>query len=103
MACCGKRRAVRRAAKARLNESQQKLIEVQQVRALKLLKNKEPSTLPPKLLVEYHRKTHMLYSGAMKRKPQNKPFINSIVDAHDQYVRELLKRGMKHNTPLKKI
>jgi len=103
MACCGKRRAAQRAARARLTESQQKLVEVQQMRSLKLLKNKQLSTLPQKLLIEYHRKTHMLYSGAMKRNPPNKKWINKIVDTHDQYVNEMLKRGMNHNTPLKKI
>ena len=103
MACCGKRKAAQRAARARLTEAQQKLVEVQQMRTLRLLKDKEPSTLPTKLLIEYHRRTHMLYSGAMRRKPINKNWVNEVVDTHDQYVSEMLKRGIKHNTPLKKI
>ena len=103
MACCGKRKAARAASKARMSEAQQHLVEVQQVRTLQLLKNKEPSSLPPKLLLDYHRKTHMIHAGAMKRNPPNKQLINSAVDLHDKYVKELLKRGMKHNTPLKKI
>ena len=103
MACCGKRGAARKAARRRITESQQKLTEVQQIRTLQILKNKEPSSLTPKLLLDHHRKTHMIHAGATKRNPPNKELINSIVNLHDKFVNELLKRGMKHNTPLKKV
>lgn len=63
----------------------------------------DPKDLGDKTLIEYHRKTHMLYAGNVKRKAPNKQFINSIVDYHDRLVKEMLKRGFNHNTPLKKI
>jgi len=56
-----------------------------------------------KQLLDYHRKCHMLYGGNMKNRPVNKQFINSIVDLHDKIVKEMAKRKMKHNTPLRKI
>lgn len=54
-------------------------------------------------LFDYHRKTHMLYGSATKRKPINEKFVNELVDLHDMFVDEILRRGFKHNTPLKKI
>ena len=63
----------------------------------------DPKDLGNKTLIEYHRKTHMLYAGNIKRDPPNKQFINSIVTYHDRLVKEMLKRNFKHNTPLKKI
>ena len=103
MACCGKRRAAQKASKRRITESQLKLTEVQQIRTLQILKNREPSTVTPKLLLDHHRKTHMIHAGAMKRTPPNTDLINSVVDLHDKFVNELLKRGREHNTPLKKV
>jgi len=67
------------------------------------LKDVNPRKLDSKLLLEYHRKTHMLYAGNTKRDPVNKQFVNSIVDLHDQFVKEMLRRNMKHNSPLKKV
>jgi hypothetical protein len=75
-------------------------------RALKLLyafKNVKPSVLKDRTLLDYHRKTHMLYAANIKRQPIPKVFINQIVDLHDKFVKELLRRNMKHNTPLKKV
>jgi len=62
-----------------------------------------PRKLNNQLLQDYHRKTHMLYAGNIKRTPVNKKFINLIVDLHDEFVKEMLKRKINHNTPLKKI
>jgi len=62
-----------------------------------------PSPLQNQTLLDFHRKTHMLYGGAIKHRPMNRSFINSIVQLHDIYVREMLKRGMKHYSPLKKV
>jgi hypothetical protein len=45
----------------------------------------------------------MLYAGAVLRRPVNKPFVNSTVALHDKFVEEMLNRGIKHNTPLKKV
>lgn len=98
MACCNKRRAAQR-----LREARQRVDEANQLGIFRSLKDKNPPSLPDKLLLEYHRKTHMLYAGAMLRRPLNKPFINSIVDLHDNFVKEMLKRRMNHNTPLKKV
>jgi hypothetical protein len=99
MACCGKARAVQRLKTA-------KKVALESTASLgtyRALKDKDPASLPPKLLLDYHHKTHMLYGGAIKRVPPNKKFINSIVDIHDKLVNEMLKQEMKHNTPLKKI
>lgn len=54
-----------------------------------------------KLLLEYHRKTHMLYSGNIKRR--NKEVVNMIVEWHDMIVNEMLRRKINHNSPLVKI
>jgi len=70
---------------------------------LKGMKDENLSQLPNQRLLDYHRKSHMLYSGNMAHRPINKPFINSVVDLHNRIVKEMLKRGMKHNTPLKKV
>jgi len=67
------------------------------------MKDVKPSALNPKQLLDYHRKTHMLYESGIRKKPTNKLFINSMVDLHNLFVKEMLKRGMKHNTPLEKI
>jgi hypothetical protein len=67
------------------------------------IRDRSPSELENQTLLDYHRKCHMLYAGNIKRNPPNKQFINSLVSYHDRLVKEMLKRGMKHNTPLKKI
>jgi hypothetical protein len=95
MPCCGKRR---RAVQARRLVAEQ-----QNKRIFKSMRDKKPTLLPDKLLLDYHKKTHMLYAGAIARKPLNKPFINSTVDLHDNLVDEMLNRGMNHTTPLKKV
>jgi hypothetical protein len=69
----------------------------------KSFRDAKPSKLENQTLLDYHRKTHMLYAGNVKRDPPNKQFINSIVSFHDRLVKEMLKRNMKHTTPLKKI
>jgi hypothetical protein len=79
------------------------LIELQLHDTLLKMKDKVPSSLDTRLLLDYHRKTHMIYAGAIKRHPPNKSFINSIVNLHDKFAKEIIKRGMKHNTPLNKI
>jgi len=82
---------------------QNRIFEVEQKKVAIKMKDKDPSTLTNPQVLDYHKKTHMLYAGNIKRNPPNKKFINSIVDLHDKFVKEMLKRGMKHNTPLKKI
>ena len=67
------------------------------------MKDVKPASLVNNLLLDYHRKTHMLYAIAVKRTPPNKTYTNSIVTLHNKFVKEMLKRKMKHNTPLKKI
>ena len=69
----------------------------------KILNDVKPTKITNQQLLDYHRKTHMLYSGNTARTLINKAFINHIVDLHDSFVTEILKRGMKHNTPLKKL
>lgn len=79
------------------------LLELQIKDAFLKMKDQNPSSLNSKRLLDYHRKTHMMYAGALRYNPPNKQFVNSIVDLHNNFVKEILKRGMKHNTPLKKI
>ena len=73
------------------------------VKQIKLLKEANPSKLDNKKLNDYHMKTHMLYAGNIKHRPLNKTFINSIVSLHNEFVKEMLKRGMNHNSPLNKV
>lgn len=70
---------------------------------MKSMRDARLSDLRNNLLLDYHRKCHMLYGGNIKNKPLNKTFINSIVDLHDRIVKEMVRRKMKHNTPLKKL
>jgi len=79
------------------------LLELDIRSALYKMKDVSPSSLKNNQLLDYHKKTHMLYAAAVKRKPQNKVFVNSMVELHDRFVSEMLKRKMNHNTPLKKI
>lgn len=80
-----------------------RLFEIKQFKTMMSIKRKLPSTLNNKQLLDYHKKTHMLYTGNIKRKPVNKAFVNSIVDLHDKFVSEIQSRRMNHKTPLKKI
>lgn len=98
MACCGK---AKRAKVKNLMETQSFVLN--SVKQLRLLKDSKPKDLQNKKLNDYHLKTHMLYAGNIKRRPLNKEFINSVVSLHDEFVKEMLKRGMKHNSPLKKV
>lgn len=82
---------------------QRRLFETQQLKIALNMKQKVPSSLKDKQLLDYHKKTHMLYAGNIKRKPVNKVFVNSIVDLHNKFVNEMENRGMKHKTPLKKV
>lgn len=100
MSCCNKKLTeVRQINKQRMLQ----LLEVEDLKVFNNFKGKDPASLSNPLLLDYHRKTHMLYASAMGRRPPNKEFVNRIVGLHDRYVDEMLKRGMKHNTPLKKI
>jgi hypothetical protein len=68
------------------------------------LKDSTPSSLKKlteKQLYDYHYKCHLLYGSNIKRK--NKKVVNQIVNWHDMVVDEMLRRGIKHNTPLKRI
>jgi hypothetical protein len=82
---------------------QRRLFEIEQLKIARSMKDKAPSSLKDKQLLDYHKKTHMLYAGNIKRKPINKQFVNSIVDLHNTFVDEMNRRGMKHQTPLKKV
>lgn len=95
MPCCGKKR--------RVMEARRRVVEQNNLKQYKSMKGKNPSLLNDKLLLDYHKKTHMLYAGAVARKPVNRPFANSMVALHNKFVEEMLNRGMKHNTPLEKI
>jgi hypothetical protein len=63
-------------------------------------KDANPSLLTDKQLLDYHRKCHMMYAGNVKHNPPNKSFLNLLITLHNRFVKEMQKRGMKHNTPL---
>jgi len=70
---------------------------------LRLFKGIKISDLKDKNLLDYHKKTHMLYAGNIKRIPISKKLINEIVYMHNKFVKEMKKRKFNHKTPLKKI
>jgi len=98
MACCQKRRKeqVKQLMKRRL-------FEIEGFSTLKLLKKNPPRLLHDKLILDYHRKTHMLYKNAIKHKPLNRVFINQIVELHDEFVKEMLTRDIEHKNPIQRI
>lgn len=100
MGCCNKKVEE---IKQQKRQTMMRLLEVEDLKVFNNFKGKEVTSLSNPLLLDYHRKTHMMYSAAMGRRPNNKEFINRIVGLHDRYAEEILKRGMNHNTPLKKI
>ena len=67
---------------------------------LKRLREVDPRKIGDKLLLEYHRKAHMLYMGNIKRKNVNRTFIKFIVDFHNDIVKEMDRRGFQHRSPL---
>lgn len=82
------------------------LVELNLLRTLAKMKDYNSSnikTLKDKNLLDYHRKTHMLYNANLVRKPANKQYINELVDMHDFFVEEMERRGMKHTSPMKKL
>jgi len=79
------------------------LIELDIKNILFKMKDAKLSSLTNNLILDYHRKTHMLYTVATKKNPPNKTFANSMVSLHDKFVKEMIRRKMKHNTPLNKI
>jgi len=95
MACCQKRRKAQ--VKKLMNR---RIFEAESYKLLRNLKEKDPSTLQDILLNSFHLKTHKLYKGAVKHKPPNKKFINHVVSLHNEYVAEMKKRGLKHDTHL---
>lgn len=95
MACCQKRR------KAQVKKlMKRRIFEVDAYKVLRNLKEKDAATLQDILLIDFHRKTHKLYKEAVKHKPPNKKFINHVVSLHNEYVTEMKKRGLKHDTSL---
>jgi hypothetical protein len=99
MACgCSNKR------KKQLKEKiKRKIQEAEHLKIQGKMANANPASLSTKVLVDYHYKTHMLYNGNIKRKPVNKKFINSIVSLHNNLVKEMLKRNIKHTSPMNKI
>jgi len=54
-------------------------------------------------LLDLHRKCHMLYMANIRHKNLNKKFLNSLVTFHDEIVKEMSRRNMKHASPLEKV
>ena len=84
-------------------QMQRRLLETEQLKIALSMKGAVPKKLNDKQLLDYHKKSHMLYAGNINRKPVNKQFINMIVDLHNSFVAEMLKRKMNHKTPLNKV
>lgn len=82
---------------------QRRILETEMMKIALNMKRTVPSSLTDKQLLDYHKKTHMLYAGNVKRNPVNKSFVNSIVELHDKFVEDMQRRKMNHKTPLKKI
>lgn len=97
MTCCKKRKEKVKKLMER------RIFELESYRIIKNLKGKIPTSLPNQLLLDYHRKTHMLYAAALKHNPPNKKFINEVVLMHNEYVKEMKKREIKHTTPMERI
>lgn len=95
MACCKKKRKLKRLMDSKFFKNS--------IKVMKAMKDAKPMKLKDRNLLDYHRKCHMLFSGNVRHKPPNKVFINSIVDLHDSLVKEMERRNIKHNTPLKKL
>ena len=75
----------------------------------KLIKNPksyDPTKVPNDILLDDHRITHMWWSSlkkgkTLRHKDGSKITYNEIKRLHDMIAKEIIKRGMKHNTPLK--
>lgn len=98
MGCCGKSK---RTKVKRLLEEPDFL--KNSLKLLKSFKDTNPMELKNKTLLDYHRKTHMIYADNIKRRPTKKTFINAIVKLHNKFVKEMEKRNVKHTSPLNKI
>ena len=51
-------------------------------------------------LVELHRKCHMLYGAWTKKGNVKKEAFDFIMKVHDELVKEMNRRNLKHNSPL---
>jgi hypothetical protein len=70
-----------------------------------LLKNKEnydPRKLDDKILLDDHRISHAWWSQVLKGEKIKNWSKEDIYNAHELIVQEMLKRGMKHDSPLQK-
>ena len=95
MPCCNKKR--------RIIEARRRVLHEKALQKYNTMQDKDPALLKDTLLLAHHKTIHLLYAGAVTRRPVNKPFVNSTVDLHNTFVNELLNRGTTHNTPLNKI
>ena len=98
MSCCMKRR----------KEQVERIIERRNfegktTKFLIELKNISFSSIDKDILFEYHRKCHKVYKKAMSFKQPNTKFVNQVVMTHERLMKELLKRGVRHDTYLEKI
>ena len=98
MACCQKRRKqkIKQLMKRRMFESEG-------FSSLGRMKRNHPSMLQDKSIEAYHTQAHELYKRAVKQKPPNKVFIHQVVELHDSLTNEMLKRRIKHSTPITRI
>ena len=51
-------------------------------------------------LLNLHYRVHQLYTIAKKRKEVSEKFVNMLLHYHKIIEREMIKRNMKHKTPL---
>ena len=98
MACCGRGRN----PKVKALKEEPKVLK-HSLKILQEYKDADPTSFNQKLLQDYHMDIHRLYASTIKRRPINKTFINTIVQLHDKFVNEIIRRKLKHKTPLNKI
>ena len=67
---------------------------------LKDLNSKTIKEIANNELLNLHYRVHQLYTIAKKRKEVSKKFVNMLLYYHKIIEREMIKRNMKHKTPL---
>ena len=98
MTCCGRKKSTK---VKKLKEEPTVL--KHSLKILQTYKDADLTTFNQKLLKDHHIELHKLYAKTIKRRPINKTFINTIVQIHNVFVKEMKVRNIKHSTPLNKL
>lgn len=98
MSCCNKRKNT---AINLLKEEPSFLKD--SIKLFKTFDDVNPSELKNQTLNDYHRKIHVLYAFNIKRRPLIKQLINKIINIHNHFAKEIIKRNLDHNSPIEKM